>query len=294
MRVSVFVVAVSWAAAQDTENPRIRELDAKYERIKAHPCWKAEGAQEVLKVAWETLREGYRRGEWSLVGLEDLVVESLQEGRGLFENPKKRWGPTSAEETKDYLGQTTIGPWQITTTNIRKRFGLKYGVKEEWSDAEVAVWCARRPGIQAAMISDYIQDAYERYGRRGPYAIQSYFWLEGYCTGKIGGGAWDESVLKRPMQESGFYAKQIVCGHRHQPYGLLYWLAYTGATEEVKELLRRWKEEHRRQWVVDDRDLPHRGRAEATDEPGNFGLAPDDLKYVPDEAIRARLAELLK
>lgn len=259
----------------------LQSLDERYEKIRAHPAWEKPGAQEVLRVAWETLRAG----KWKEVGLEDLAVESLQEGRSLFEKPEKRWGPTTAEETKDFVGQTTIGPWQITIANVRNIFGAKYGVKKEWTDAEIAAFCAKNPKVQAAMICDYIEGTYTRYGRRSPYAIQAYFWLEPFVKGESARGPWDESVLKRPMRESGFYAKQIVCGHKNQPYGLLYWLALTGAWDEARDLARVWRETKRHEWTE--------GGARPTKEPGGFGLASDDLRYVPDEAIRARLAKLL-
>lgn len=260
--------------------PTRTALDEKYEKIRRHPAWAGPGAQEVLRVAYETLREG----TWKRVGLEDLVVESLQEGRILFEKPEKRWGPTTAAETKDFVGQTTIGPWQITITNVRNTFGAKYGVDPKWTDAEIARFCAKNPRIQAAMICDYIEGTYARYGRRSPYAIQAYFWLEPFVKGESAQGAWDESVLKRPMKESGFYAKQIVCGHPHQPYGLLYWLAYTGAWEEAEQVVRTWEETPIHVWKGD--------HAEATEHRGNFRLGAEDLRHISPD-LRSPLMERL-
>lgn len=260
--------------------PQRSALDEKYEKIRRHPAWAGPGAQEVLRVAYETLREG----KWKHVGLEDLVVESLQEGRILFEKPEKRWGPTTAAETKDFIGQTTIGPWQITITNIRNTYGAKYGVDPKWTDGEIARFCAKNPRVQAAMICDYIEGTYARYGRRSPYAIQAYFWLEPFVKGESAQGPWDESVLKRPMKESGFYAKQIVCGHPHQPYGLLYWLGYTEAWAEAEQVVRAWSEAKRHVWATD--------HAEATKEEGGFGLQAEDLKHVPDD-LRVALIERL-
>ena len=36
------------------------------------------------------------------------------------------------------------------------------------------------------------------------------------------------------------------------------------------------------------------GHAEPTKQPGGFGLKTGDLKYVPDEAVRKKLAALLE
>ena len=288
--MAISLTASAQAPAPPPASDPLSALETKYAKIKAHPVWAKPGAQEVLRTAHDTLRDGYAQKKWPDVGLEDLAVEALQEGQDLFEDPVKRWGPTTAEQTQDFLGQTTIGPWQMTTSNIRNVYGKPYGVMRGWSETDLTVFCGKHPEIQAAMIADYIGQACAQYGRRSPYAIQSYFWLDAFCRGKIGQGAWDDSVLKRPMKESGFYAKQIVCGHRDQKYGLLYWLAVTESWDEARELIHAWKTEVKYEWVMDGKG----GHAEPTKQPGGFGLRSGDLKYVPDDAVRKKLAALLE
>jgi hypothetical protein len=220
------------------------------------------------------------------VGLEDLWTECIQEGAGLFNDPDRRWGKTTAEETKDMIGQTTIGPWQITVTNVKTKYGLPYGVRPDWSDEKVYTYCRDHPDIQAKMIADYVQEAYTKYGRRGPYGIQRYFWLEAYVRGWIGQGRWDLSVLPTPPDgdwrrltpamkaNTGFYAKQVLVGWRGNPRGLLYWLWATNDLDAVREVLRTWRYQKKMVW---DEKL---GDAVSTDEPGNFAIRPRDLKYM--------------
>lgn len=263
--------------------PRGRTLfDVKYERLRVHPRWQGAGPEEVLRVAYETLRDGKAKGEWPDVGLEDLLAHALQESGGMMDRPDRMWGATGAAETKDFLGQTTIGVWQITVNNARGGLGRKHGVEAGGSPAQVVDFCVKNPGAQAAMICDLIQGHYAHYGRRSPYAFQAYFWLEPFLRGESGKGPWDASVLTRPMTNSGFYAKQIVCGVGYQPYGLLYWLAWTESWDEIREVAATWRGQ---------RKLDANGRM--TDEPGNFALAPEDLKYVKDAAMREKIGQAL-
>lgn len=264
----------------------LKDLDRRYAALLEHSDPYGPGGKIVLDTAYRVLREGHAEGRWPLVGLEDLWVEAIQEGAGLFNQPDRRWGLTTAAETKDMLGQTTIGPWQITVTNVKTKYGLPYGVNPDWPDAKVYTYCRDHPEIQARMICDYIQEAYTKYGRRGPYGIQRYFWLEGYTRGWIGQGAWDKSVLPEPpggdwtrltpemKADTGFYAKQILVGWRGNPRGLLYWLWVTGDVDAIRDTLRTWRDQRLMVW---DESI---GDAVLTDQPGNFAVHPDDLRYV--------------
>ncbi len=262
------------------------DLARRYELILAHSGNWGEGGKIVLDVAYNALREGRAAGKWDKVGLEDLWAESIKEGGGLFNKPDKRWGKTTAQETKDMLGQTTIGPWQITVQNVKSEYGLPYGIQRDWTNQQVYDYCRDHPEIQAKMISDYIQKAYTTYGRRGPYGIQRYFWLEAYVKGEIGKGAWDKSVLPTAPDgdwrkltpemkaDTGFYAKQLVCGTSYNPYGLLYWLWVTKDDAGIRYLLRTWRDQKLMVWDGAMND------AVPTDKPGDFAIRPDDLKYL--------------
>jgi hypothetical protein len=266
-------------------NPGVTDLDRRYGAILRHCEPYGDGGRIVLEVAYRTLREGKAAGRWPAVGLEDLWVEAIQEGASLFNDPDRRWGRTTAQETKDMIGQTTIGPWQITITNVKTIYGLPYGVRPEWPDEKVYAYCRDHPDIQAKMIADYVQEAYTKFGRRGPYGIQRYFWLEGYVRGWIGQGRWDQSVLPTPPDgdwkkltpamkaDTGFYAKQVLVGWRGNPRGLLYWLWVTGDTTAIREALCTWRDQRRMIW--DDETA----EAELTAEPGFFAIHPEDLKY---------------
>lgn len=273
-------------APRTSRQASLDDLDRRYEAILERIEPFGEGGKIVLDTAYRVLREGKAEGKWPRVGLEDLWAESIKEGRSLFNQPERRWGKTTAEETKDMIGQTTIGPWQITVTNVKTIYGLPYGVQPDWPDAKVYVYCRDHPEIQAKMISDYIQEAYTKYGKRGPYGIQRYFWLEAYVKGWIGQGEWDKSVLPTAPDgdwtkltpemkaDTGFYAKQLLLGSRHNPYGLLYWLWVTGDEAGIREALRTWRDQKKRVW---DDEL---GDAVLTEEPGDFAIRPEDLKYL--------------
>ena len=285
--ISVFVSVAGCTGALRVPEPAIvRDLDRRYEAILRHAEPYGDGGGIVLGVAYRVLREGKAAGKWPVVGLEDLWAESIQEGAGLFNDPDRRWGKTTAEETKDMIGQTTIGPWQITVTNVKTKYGLPYGVRPDWPDHKVYTYCRDHPEIQAKMIADYIQEAYTNYGRRGPYGIQRYFWLEAYVRGWIGEGAWDKSVLPTAPDgdwkkltpemkaDTGFYAKQLLVGWRGNPRGLLYWLWVTGDVDGIRQALRTWRDQ--RVMIWDDKLQD----AVLTTEPGDFAIRPDDLRYM--------------
>jgi len=243
------------------------------------------GGMAVLETARDALLKSHAAGKAPLVELADLWAESLQEGRGLFDKPDRLWGVTPAAETLDMIGQTTVGPWQLTDWNIRDHYGPPYGVKKEWTTRELVQFCRGNPGIQALMISDYIQEAYALLGRRSPGGIQKYFWLEAWLKGDIGLGAWDEPVLVLPdetgkwevtpekMKRTGFYAKQIVLGHRGNPHGLLYWLWVAGDAEGIIRTLAAWRDARR--WVWDEGGK----KPVETAEPGGMAIAPEDVKF---------------
>jgi len=260
------------------------DIDARYRAILPRMGEYGPGGREVLDTAYKVLREGKAEGKWPVVGLEDLWAESIKEGRSLFSKPDRLWGKTTAKETRDMIGQTTIGPWQITVTNVKTIYGLPYGISPEWSNEKVYAYCRDHPEIQAKMIADYIQEAYTKYGRRGPYGIQRYFWLEAYVKGWIGQGQWDKSVLPQAPDgdwtqltdemkaDTGFYAKQLFLGWKHQP-GLLYWLWVTGDKQAIVNALRTWRDQRKMVW---DENLED---AVPTPEPGGFAIHPEDLKY---------------
>jgi hypothetical protein len=111
--------------------------------------------------------------------------------------------------------------------------------------------------LQARLAADFIEDSYRVYGRRTPYAIQRYFWLEAFRQKKIGQGAWYNNVLARApaeMKNTGFYAKQFVLGSRFNPEGLLYWLYVTGDEPAIREILSVWSKNG---YPITKADLSH-------------------------------------
>lgn len=260
------------------------------------------GGKDVLKTAYEGLLEHHTEGKAPSVELVDLWTESLQEGSILFDKPDKLWGVTPAEETLDLIGQTTIGPWQITDWNIRDTFGVPYGVQKDWNLKRIVRFCQSNPLVQAKMAADYVQNADNLYGRRTPYAIQSYFWLEAYLKEEIGLSQWDLPVLVQPdpetkklevtpekMKRTGFYGKQIVMGHSIQKHGLLYWLWVLQDEEGIKDVLRTWREQKKWRWDVQAK------KAVPTEEPGKFEIKEYDVRYCachPDYV--SRLKEIIK
>jgi hypothetical protein len=292
---------------------RLADLDVRCERLSAFigDDW-GDGGQEVLRVAYEALREKHAAGEGLLVGLEDLWTHSLQEGQSLFNMPDRLWGISTAAETSDMIGQSTVGPWQMTTWNIRDNYGPRYGARGDWTDAETHSWCAEHPHVQAKMIIDYIQLSYELFGRRSPYAIQRYFWLEPFVRGEIGqaenwtlspvahppaGGTW-EDLTPELMRETGFYGQQILLGARYTRRGLLHWLVVTGDLDGAREVLRTWRDQRR--LVIHDEPTGRGITFEddeyvLTDEPGGFAITVDDLVHEsPAPAIDAQVAELIE
>ncbi|MBN1513330.1 MAG: hypothetical protein JXB13_15040 [Phycisphaerae bacterium] len=269
-----------------TSTDRVTDLDRRYAAMAAQCEPYGDGGRLVLQTAYRVLREGYAKGHWPAVGLEDLFAEAVQEGAGLFNDPDRRWGRTTAVETKDMLGQTTIGPWQITIDNVRHIYGRPYGITPDWPEEKVYTYCRDHPDVQARMIADYIQEAYTKYGRRGPYGIQRYFWLEAYVRGRIGQGRWDEPVLPTPPDgdwtkltpemkaDTGFYAKQILLGWRGNPRGLLYWLCVTGDEDAIRAALRTWRDQRRMEWDETT------GDAVLTNQPGGFAVRPEDLRHM--------------
>jgi hypothetical protein len=285
-------------ASESTVDTLITLLE-KYQRISQNIDEYGPGGRIVLDVAYFALAKGKAKGKWPLVSIEDLWAHAIKEGRSLFNKPEKRWGRTTAEETHDMIGQTTIGPWQITVENVKNIYGPPYGVQKEWTNNKVNDYCREHPEIQAMMISDYIQKSYEDYGVRSPYAIQRYFWLEAYAKGEIGQGPWDNSPVAVPpsgnwkditpemKRNTGFYAKQILLGSKYNQHGLLYWLYVTKDTDAIKDVFRTWKTQVRHVWKED--------RAVPTGEPGNFAITPADFKYCTfDQEFHQTLLNLLK
>ena len=303
--LTIFAVSTAWAqtpccpqTTQSTTDTLITLLE-KHTRISQNIDEYGPGGRMVLDVAYFALAKGKAKGKWPLVSLEDLWAHAIKEGRSLFNKPEKRWGRTTAQETHDMIGQTTIGPWQITVTNVKNIYGPPYGVKKEWTNKQVNDYCREHPEIQAMMISDYIQLSYDDYGLRSPYAIQRYFWLEAYAKGEIGQGAWDKSPLAVPpsgnwkditpemKRDTGFYAKQLLLGSKYNKHGLLYWLYITKDYEAIKDVFRTWKDQVHHVWKGD--------RAVPTTEPGNFAIKPEDFKYCTDDPeFHQTLLKLLK
>lgn len=283
--IMALIISVGCCMLQKQQTPEkaIADLDQKFEKIKSfiREEMYGPGGLQVLTVAYNGLREKKMNGEVLLVGIEDLWAHAIKEGSVLFNKPDKRWGKTTAEETSDMLGQTTIGPWQITIWNVKDIYGPPYGVKKEWTNAEVYAWAREHPDIQAKMIADYIQLSYEDYGKRSPYAIQRYFWLDAFVKGEIGQGEWTKSpVAKSPTgkwedltpemkRDTGFYAKQLLLGTEYNQHGLLFWQWVTGDTDAIKDTLLTWKNTKKHVWQD--------GKAVPTNEPGNFAIHPEDV-----------------
>lgn len=310
--LAVFLIQCATVPKRDLD-----EIDRKYEAIRDFigEDMYGPGGQEVLGVAYRALRQQWQMDEGTLVGLEDLWAHSLQEGLILFNQPDRLWGRTTAEETADMIGQTTVGPWQMTIWNIRDNYGPRYGVDPNWSNAEINSFCRRHPEIQAKMIIDYIQLSYESFGERSPYAIQRYFWLEAYVRGDIGqsddwtrspvahppaGGTW-EDLTDEMKADTGFYAKQVLMGTNYTDTGLLFWLAVTGDTDAIRDVLRTWRDQRR--IVIPEEGSNVRGEViegvnyVLTDVPGGFAISPDDVIYynefpeIQDE-IRGLITEI--
>lgn len=258
------------------------------------------GALEVLAVAEQAVTSRHADGAAELVTVEDLWAHALQEGLILFNDPKSRWGPTTAEETADMIGQTTVGPWQMTVQNIRHIYGPTYGVESDWSDEEIVSWARENPVAQGKMIADYIQKSYEQFGQRSPYAIQRYFWLEPYVRGEIGqamewwkspvakpasGGTWEE-LTATEKRNTGFYAKQVLMGTSYTKSGLLFWLIVSGDEDAAKETVRVWRDQEK----IALRD----GEYVGTGENGGFALSPDDVRYADaHDDIRERMKAII-
>lgn len=285
MALVVVALLAAGCAAPRAADRQTLDLKTRHARLLAASEPFGDGGALVLEVAREALAEGHASGKWPDVGIEDLWAHAIKEGGGLFNNPARRWGATTARETADIMGQTTIGVWQMTVTNVKNHYGPPYGVDPSWTDQQVVDFCRERPVVQAKMIADYIQRSSEEHGTRTPYAIQRYFWLGGYVRGAIGQGAWDDSVLPRAPDgdwrnltpemkaATGFYAKQIVCGSRTNPHGLLYWLWVTGDEEGIRGVLRAWRDQTRLAYDGD-------GRLVDTGQAGEFAIRVEDLKYL--------------
>lgn len=238
--VKLLILIACAAAFTDVLSAEEPSLESRYRKIREASGEYGSGGLSVL----EMLHGAFLQKKYSLAGIEDLWATALKEGRTLF-NKKELWGGTGPLQTGDMLGQTTIGPWQLTVENARS-LGAIYGIQENWNDAEVIAFLRSRPQIQAAIAADFTEDSYTKLGRRAPLAIQKYFWLDAFVQRKIGQGLWYESVLSKSpdqMVNTGFYAKQLLLGSRFNPEGLLYWLYVTGDQSEIDRVLELWKRE---------------------------------------------------
>jgi len=268
-----------------TNLDRISLLEKKYQLMLQEIDRYGPGGKEVLTVAYTALKEGYAEGKWPDVYLEELWTHALQEGLALFNTPRL-WGPTTAEETGDMLGQLTVGPWQMTLQNI-KIYSLKYGGDPSWSDTEWLSWIKANPVIQAKMISDFLQNLCDLYGKFSIYCIQAYFWLEPFVKGEIGQGPWYKSpVAKSPTgrwqditpedkRQTGCYAKQIILGNWYNPHGLLYWLYVTKDEETIKYILELWNKKQKKYVWDEERKI-----AVATEEKlTGYEIKEEDIIY---------------
>ncbi len=300
----LFTVGMAHAAPNESAAPGEETTRDAAARIRAFigTGMYGPGALEVLHVAEQALVEKHAAGEAPLVRLEDLWAHALQEGLVLFDDPERRWGRTTAAETGDMIGQTTIGPWQITVANIRNIYGPPYGVDPAWTNEQIHAYIRDRPVVQAKMIADYIQLSYEQFGVRSPYAIQRYFWLEPYVRGEIGqADDWTRSPVAKPgpgqtwqdltpadKANTGFYARQVLLGTSYTRSGLLFWLVVTGNESAAREAIRTWRDQTRMALGAD-------GVYTTTGEPGNFALSPADILFADDHPeIRDRLRTLIR
>ncbi len=275
------------------------DLQHRFERMLELSRDTGDGGREILETGYHALAAGQAMLRWPDVGLEDLWAHALKEGRTMFDDPNVRWGKTGPKETADMLGQTTIGPWQITLRNVQKEYGPPYGVRADWTPGDVFEFCQKHPQVQAGMICDYIQKSYSTLGTRTPYAIQRYFWLAAFVNGEIGQGAWDSSVLPKPpdgdwtkltaamKRDTGFYAKQILLGTSYNPRGLLYWLWVTDDHAAIHATLQAWADQRDGSW--DEAE----SQAKLIGPRGRYHISVDDLQYVPDEACRKVIADAI-
>ena len=163
---------------------------------------------------------------------------------------------------------------------MKNTFGIPYGIRPDWPEAKVYAFCRDHPEVQAKMIADYIQNSYSKYGHRGPYAIQNYFWFEAYVRGWIGQGEWDKSVLAEApggdwrkltpemKANTGFYAKQVLVGHRGNPQGMLFWFWAAGDTQTVRETLRTWRDQKKMVYNAEEKS------SVLSADPGGFAIQP--------------------
>lgn len=213
-------------------------LEQRYNKIRKALGEYSPGGLKVLDTAYRALQSG----NYHLVGIEDLWAIALKEGMNLFDSPRL-WSATGPQQTGDMLGQTTVGPWQITLETVRI-YVTHHGMQQQLSDSGVIQYVEDRPEPQAMIAADYIEESYRTYGVRTPYALQNYFWLEGFLQKKIGQGPWYASVLAKDpeqMRNTGFYAKQLLLGSRFNPHGLLYWLYITDDTLRIRRTLESWQ-----------------------------------------------------
>lgn len=204
---------------------------------------------KVLAVAYRTVRHSKN----DLVGLEDLWTAALKEGKTLFKN-SNLWKATYPSRTHDMLGQTSIGPWQLTLSTARKFYPMK---RKPLTDSELLNGLEQNPETQAEIAASIFESSYKSYGQRSPMAIQNYFWLEPFQKKEIAQGPWYASVLAINPQDrrnTGFYAKQFLLGSRFNPEGLLYWLYITRDHTAVREALRTWSEAG---YPIHQQDLAH-------------------------------------
>ena len=88
--------------------------------------------------------------------------------------------------------------------------------------------------------------------------------------------------------DTGFYARQIVCGTKENPNGLLWWLWVTHAHDEIREVLMTWRRQSVRVW--DEAKSAAKPTGEQTIA---FAITRVDLRYIPDPAALTRIDGIL-
>ena len=229
------------------------------------------GGQDVLDVAYYGLKELHQKGKDPLVDLVDLWSLALMQGIESFRKPDLIWGILQPQTVSLDEADTLVGPWRLSMTWVIFNYGTEYGYQPGWSLPKKEKYFWKHPEVQAKIAADFIQDIYANYGKRSPYALQSYYSLDLFLTDKIGKGPWSDPI-DMAQKFSGFAGKQILLGNNYNVHGLLYWLWTVGDLKGVRETLMSWQNQSK--WVLDD-TVGYR----ITDTPGNFGIKIEDLIY---------------
>ncbi len=290
--VQVMAQEVDTQALKDKMDSEYKELVIKARKMALDWAMRLDTINDLLDSSRDALEELNKQGKAPLVELTDLWAVVSQEGTYVTAgNILNYWGMNygdgtlrAMEETRD---DTFIGPWRLDTKDILK-YGPDCGATGTLD--QIIQSFADNSKLEVMIVASKLQDLYAQFGKRSPYALQSYFNLEAYLKGEIGQGKWDDYILvKYPpvtpekLKATGFYGKQLLMGSNTDPsyhyiaklecpYGMMYWIWVSRDYDGIKQTLLTWKNQVK--WVWDhDKNAPV-----ATAEPGNFGITQEDNK----------------